>query len=181
MGFHYRIYNNTRPYFLTIKVIDSIPLFNDEENRSCVIDSLEFCQRVKGLRLNAWCLMPDTLYLIAIAEEGKDLPGIIRDLKNYTSKKLVRLIKQSPGPETEIILKKMKKAGAKNRKCIEYKVWEDGYFPDELFSTDYIVKKLEYIHMAPVKHNIVCRAWDYNYSSARTYLDMGGLLKVVKL
>jgi REP element-mobilizing transposase RayT len=180
MDFHYRVINNKSPHFITISVVDKIPLFKTEDYRDCVIRSLEFCQRVKTLKLHGWCLMPDKLYLIVTTGDNRKISDVIRDFKNFTNKIIIKRIKEVPSEENRELLKKFKKTGVKNRKNIEYKIWEDGYYPDELFSHDYIVKKLNYIHFEPVEHKIVCKMWEYDFSSAKNYMDQDGILEIVK-
>ena len=46
-------------------------------------------------------------------------------------------------------------------------------------SYDFYRQKLDYIHENPVRQEIVARAEDYLYSSARNYAGMDGLLKVI--
>ena len=58
MGFHYRIYNNEKPYFLTMTVIDWIDVFIRKNHKIAIVESLQYCQKNKGLEIFAWCLMP---------------------------------------------------------------------------------------------------------------------------
>lgn len=90
MGFQYRIYNNKRAHFLTLSVVDKIDVFIDDSYRSCIIESLKFCQEKKGLNIFGWCLMPNALYLIVKAAEGRDLLDIIRDFKTHTSRHILQ-------------------------------------------------------------------------------------------
>ena len=50
---------------------------------------------------------------------------------------------------------------------------------ENIYSYDFYRQKLDYIHQNPVRQEIVVRAEDYLYSSARNYAGLEGLLKVI--
>jgi REP element-mobilizing transposase RayT len=181
MGFHYRIYDNERPYFVTITVVDWIDVFIRKNHKIALIDALKFCQKNKGLEIFAWCLMPSHLHLIVRAEQGFQLSDIIRDFKRHTSKTLVQQIKAEPESRREWMLESFKKAALQHTKSGEYKFWQDGYHPVELYSAEFTRQKLNYIHNNPVEELLVQYPWDYIFSSARNYADMDNLLEVIRI
>ena len=61
-----------------------------------MIESLDFCQKQKGLEVFAWCVMTNHVHLIVRAKEGYLLQNILRDFKRHTSKKVVEAIKENP-------------------------------------------------------------------------------------
>ena len=63
----------------------------------------------------------------------------------------------------------------------EYKVWQDGYHPEEIIGVPFLYEKLEYIHANPVKEMIVKESWEYMFSSARNYAGLDGFVEVVVL
>jgi len=54
----------------------------------------------------------------------------------------------------------------------QFKVWEDGYNAKDVFSPDFLVQKMEYMHNNPLQPHwrLAERAEDYVWSSARFYL-----------
>ena len=96
MSFHYRIHDNSRPYFITITVVNWIDVFMRKIHNVTLIDSLKYCQEKKGLEIFAWCLMPSHLHLIVRAREGFILSDIVRDFKTFTSKKIIKQILDEP-------------------------------------------------------------------------------------
>jgi hypothetical protein len=62
-------------------------------------------------------------------------------------------------------------AGEKNTRhgVKDYQFWRQDNKPIELWSSDVIRQKLEYIHNNPVEAGIVDKAEEYLYSSARDY------------
>ena len=61
----YKIYNDQQPYFLTMTVVEWIPLFANPENVSVILDSLQFVQKERGVILYAYVIMEHHLHLIA--------------------------------------------------------------------------------------------------------------------
>ena len=63
----------------------------------------------------------------------------------------------------------------------QYKVWQNGYHAEHIFSNKFIKQKLEYIHHNPVKDKIVLAVEDYYFSSARNYAGLENELDVIQL
>ena len=49
---------------------------------------------------------------------------------------------------------------------------------EEIYTAEFLWQKVNYIHQNPVRAEIVARAEDYLYSSARNYAGEKGLLDV---
>ena len=57
-----------------------------------------------------------------------------------------------------------------------HKFWQDDNHAEEIFSEKFFEEKLNYIHNNPVRAGWVNKPEDYNYSIARDYLGIKGLL-----
>ncbi|MDP1746959.1 MAG: transposase [Bacteroidota bacterium] len=177
MGFHYKI-NEGKAHFVTMTVVDWIDVFTRKNHKMAMIESLKYCQQHKGLEIFAWCLMPSHLHLIIRAEGNNKLSDILRDLKKFTSKELIRLIQEEPESRREWMLDRFEFAGRYNPKIKNFKFWQDGNHPVELFSPLFIKQKLDYIHNNPVEEMFVAEPHEYLFSSARNYAEMSGLIDV---
>jgi putative transposase len=100
MGFKYQI-RTDGIYFLTFTVVDWIDVFTRPELVNVVIDSLRHCQKEKGLDIYAWCIMSSHVHLIASAGVNGDLSNIMRDMKKFTSKQIVKTIIDIPESRRE--------------------------------------------------------------------------------
>ncbi len=72
--------------------------------------------------------------------------NILRDFKKFTSKKIIESIKEEPESRREWILELFSKACKHLKREQEFKVWQDGYHAEELYSNKFIYQKLDYIH-----------------------------------
>ncbi len=181
MSERYKIQDNDKPYFMTITVVGWIDVFTRLGLKNIIVDSLNYCVKIKNLNIYAWCLMSNHLHLIAQAENPEKLNEIMRDFKTFTSKKIIQFIQSANESRKEWMLEYFSKACEHLARKQQYKVWQDGYHPEEVFSPSFLYQKLEYIHQNPVKDLIVANAEDYLYSSARNYADLDGLVEVVVL
>lgn len=68
-------------------------MFTRQECRDIIIGSFKYCQKNKGLIINAYVVMSSHIQLICRAEEGSEgLSDIIRDFKKFTSMRILDFI-----------------------------------------------------------------------------------------
>src|SRR5437867_8464666 len=89
----YAIRDQYSTHFLTFTVCGWIDLFTRKVYKDILIDSFKFCQREKGLILNAFVIMSNHLHLIARAQKNEfTLSDIIRDFKKHTHHTMMPII-----------------------------------------------------------------------------------------
>lgn len=103
---------------------------------------------------------------------------IIRDFKTFTSKQIIKIIKEEPESRREWMLNYFKEACENLKRNQKYKVWQTGFHAEEISTQKFLEQKLDYIHNNPVKERIVELPEDYLYSSARNYADLESLFEV---
>ena len=168
-------------YYLTLTVVDWIDVFTRPIYRHIIIDSLQYCQKEKGLEIWAWVLMSNHLHMVAKARDGYHLSDILRDFKKFTSKKITEAIQTEPESRREWMLNRFGYAARDNNKHKDFKFWQEGNEAKEIHTTYFLEQKIEYIHNNPVRVEIVDEAHHYKYSSAVDYADGIGLLKIEKV
>lgn len=181
MSDKYKINDNDKAYYLTMTTIGWIDIFTRKKQKLLIINSLKYCQKNKGLVIFAYCLMPSHLHIICKADEGYNLSDIIRDFKTYTSKQIIKQIKEEPESRREWMLELSSNACKHLKRNQKYKVWQDGNHAKEIFSMKFLYEKLNYVHQNPVVDLIVENTEDYLFSSARNYAGLDNYLDVVLL
>jgi putative transposase len=174
-----RIWDQQKAYFLTLTVVGWIDVFTKKSLKVTITNSLQFCQREKGLEVFGFCLMPSHLHLIARAGREFTLSDILRDFKKYTSKAVIKQILEEPDSRQDWILENFRKAGENLKGIKEYKFWQEGNHPEEISSNKFFDQKLEYIHNNPVEELFVERPEDYLFSSARNYAGLSNYLDII--
>lgn len=176
-------------YFTTSTVIDWMDVFTRPVYKHIITDSLKHCQASKGLEVYAWVLMTNHLHMIVgINGESSGKKGnvqisdILRDFKKYTSKSLVQAINDNEHESRKgWLMDRCCFRGANDSKVKNYKFWQDGSYIEPIHSYEFYKGKLNYIHMNPVRQDIVEKPEDYLYSSARNYCGREGLIDVIVL
>jgi REP element-mobilizing transposase RayT len=166
-------------YFVTDTVVDWVDIFSRPCYRHIIIDSLQHCQKQKGLIIYAWVLMTNHMHMIVGSSGINKVSDIMRDFKKFTSKEILRVL-QMDGTESrrEWMLNRFEYAGKNDKRIKNFRFWQEGNNAQDLYLNDYFNQKLNYIHQNPVKAEIVNRAEDYRYSSAIDYAGGKGLLDV---
>lgn len=181
----YKIPHAMKPYqihndhinFITCTLVDWVDLFTRPVYAEIIIDSLKFCQKNKGLKVHAYVIMPSHLHLMVSSEEQK-LSGIIRDFKQFTSKRIWKAIGLVPESRREWLSQLFKGAAQKNAKIKHAQIWLPGNHAKFCYSRPFTKQKLDYTHQNPVKARMVYQASHYVWFSAQDYAGSQGPLKV---
>ena len=167
-------------YFTTSTVIDWMDVFTRPAYKYIVVDSLKYCQEQKGLEIYAWVLMTNHLHMLVGTNGSQQIGDVLRDFKKFTSKNIVKSIEENEQESRkEWLLDRCWFRGTNDCKIKNYKFWQDGNYIEAIHSYDFYKEKLDYIHMNPVRQEIVARPEDYLYSSARNYCGMKGCIDVI--
>ena len=156
-------------YFISFATVYWIDVFTRLAYFDIIIESLDFCRKQKGMELYGYCIMPSHVHLIFRSSLG-DPSGLIRDLKGFTSRKILKTIEENPQESRrEWLLWMFEKAGKKNSNVTFRQFWQQNNQPIEIWSLKVFEQKLNYIHQNPVEEGFVTDPIDWKYSSARNY------------
>ena len=166
-------------YFVTDTVVDWIDIFSRPCYRHIIIESLEHCQKQKGLIIYAWVLMTNHMHMIVGSAGINKVSDIMRDFKKFTSKEILRTLQiDAVESRREWMLNRFEYGGKNDTKIKNFRFWQEGNDAQVIYLNDYFNQKLNYIHENPVKAEYVNRAEDYRYSSAIDYAGGKGLLEI---
>lgn len=178
----YKIYNHQDIYFITFSVVEWVDALSRPYYKGILIDSLRYCQQHKGFIIYAYVIMNNHVHLIASAAEGHNLSDILRDLKKFTSKRIIATIEENAQESRKRwMLWLFRSNGQRNSNNEIYQFWQQDNHPICLDSALLIEQRLNYLHNNPVAEEIVEEAEHYVYSSARDYAGIKGLLDIVLL
>jgi putative transposase len=182
MSRKYKIRDQEKLYFVTFTIVEWIDLFTRRIYRDILLDSLRYCQQNKGLDLCAYCIMSSHAHFIIGRNGEQPLEGIIRDIKKFTSVKIIEEIQINPKESRkDFLLWHFGKAGRFNPNNQNFQVWKQHSHPIELNTNDKLSRCLNYIHQNPVEAGIVLSPEEYLYSSAANYAGLPDRLMEVIL
>jgi REP element-mobilizing transposase RayT len=174
----YKFHQPDQLYFISFAVVGWLDVFIRNEYRDILLESWKYCIRHKGLEIYGWCIMTSHVHLI-IGSHMEPMSNIIRDMKKYTSGRLIRSIQENPRESRrEWMLSFFRQAGEQNSQNKIYQFWQQDNHPVVLISIAVAYQKLEYIHANPVRAWFVEYASAYAYSSAKNYSGGKGIIDI---
>jgi len=173
----YRIRDDWPVYFVTFSVVEWLPVFVTESACRIVTDSLTFCHRNKGLRINAWVIMPTHLHAIVFDAEGqgKQLAQSITDFRKFTGRQLSDYCQRHTPPCFTATLR----AAAGNDRQRQF--WQPTRHPETVETERFWRQKFDYLHENSCRKGLVHRAGDWRFSSAGYYFSDGAVESDVPL
>ena len=156
-------------YFVTFTVVEWVDIFTHSRYVDIVINSLKHCIEEKGLQLHAYVVVSNHLHLIISRNGTSSLSDIVRDFKKFTASQIINSIQEEPESRRNWLLWIFSSAGKRNPNNTSYQLWQQESHTEELFTNEFMMQKLNYLHENPVRANVVYKAEDYKYSSAAAY------------
>ena len=126
--------------------------------------------------------MTNHVHLIISSDTNK-LEHIVRDIKKFTSKKIIKAIEENTQESRKAwMLNIFSFTGKHNNNNKDFQFWLQDYHTIELNSNEKIKQRLNYLHENPLRSGLVWEPWHYKYSSAIDYYtNEHGLLKIEHL
>ncbi len=168
----YKVIEDECPHFFTCTVVNWISVFTNRDIVQIILDSLNYLQTQKRLKLYGYVIMENHLHLIA---SGNDLAQEIGHFKSFTARKIIDYLKEN---NINAMLKQLQFHKLKYKKDRTYQFWQEGSHPVLIQYERMMLQKLEYMHYNPVKRGYVDEPIHWRYSSARNYAEQKGLLDV---
>lgn len=147
-----RCYIPNTDIFITVVTYNRNPLFKYKKNIGLFFETLNNVQRIYSFEIYANVLLPDHFHwILRLAESNENFLNIIHSFKrNFTLN--------------------YKKANQIN---IHLAIWQKRFWDHVIRDEEDLKNHLDYIHWNPVKHNLVSRPNQYEYSSYSRFVDEG--------
>ncbi|MDM1064645.1 transposase [Myroides odoratimimus] len=181
MSRKYKTLELDKAYFITVTTVGWVDVFTRLNQKYVILDALRYCQKNKGLEIYACVLMHSHLHMFCRSNGKLTIAEIMRDFKKFTSKKIIETINEELESRREWLLGYFEQSCVYLKRNQQYKVWQDGYHAEEIYSNKFIRQKINYIHQNPVEEKIVVKAEDYYFSSARNYNGLENELDIVEV
>jgi putative transposase len=163
----YRFHSEAAVYFVTFSVVQWLPVFVFEESCKIVTDSFNFCHHRKGLRINAYVVMPTHLHAILFHESFRAdlLIQVVTDFRKFTGRQLSDLCDRKL---PQCFAKTLKSEAGDDR---ERKFWQTSRHPVAIENEPFWRTKFDYLHLNPCRKGLVHRAVDWRFSSASHWIE----------
>lgn len=179
MSRNYKFRAQESRYFISFATVHWIDVFVRPQYKDILVDSINYCIKNKGLIVYGWVIMTSHVHMIIGTKQDK-MQDIVRDLKKYTSKEIIKAIRENPRESRkDWMLWMFERAGKKNGNNKNIQFWQQNNNPIELSDNKILDQKLNYLHNNPVEEGFVVECHEYKYSSAIDYADGTGLIDIV--
>jgi REP element-mobilizing transposase RayT len=148
--------------FVTTVARNRLPVFRSDALKSLACHALDEARRSGGFALFAYVIMPQHLH--ALADGTLKASEILRYVNGILSHRVIDFLKEG-GFATS--LEKLR--GAPKGRGHEYSLVDHHSNALPVFSEEFFMRKVNYIHLNPVRAGLVARAEDYRWSSARQW------------
>ncbi|MCI0397527.1 MAG: hypothetical protein L0332_23145 [Chloroflexi bacterium] len=162
----YRIHSDAALYYLTFSVVHWLPVLIAEESCLIITESLNFCHENKGLRINAFVIMPTHLHLIVFDADfdAQRLTRTLADMRKYTGRRLADYCEQRmPAVFNQIFQ-------GTERTDRERQFWQQSRHPVTIATESFWQTKVNYLHDNPRRKGLVREATHWRFSSAAYWL-----------
>ena len=134
-----------------------------------VAENFNSCHSRKGLRINAYVIMPTHLHAIVFHEsfQAQALEKVLTDFRKFTGRQLADYCRQHlPRSFTEVF---EQRAGDDR----ERRFWQPTRHPVQLETEPFWQAKFDYLHANPCRKGLVIQPEYWRFSSARYWLHGG--------
>ena len=165
----YQIIEGHDLYFVTLTIVEWLPVFISEDACSIVTNSLNFCHNQKHLRINAYVIMPSHVHAILFDEafDSGRLQRTLADFRKFTGRQLTEYCDSNL---PACFVETLRSAAGKDRR---HRFWQGGVHPEAIHTRAFWRQKLDYIHDNPCQKGMVREAPHWRFSSAAYWLDEG--------
>ncbi len=155
-------------YFISTCAVKHAHVFRRDDMKRILVDSLNMGRILGQYDLFAFVIMPNHIHFIIQCKNDRTLGDVVGSFKRTTSGLILR---QYEAEEEQKMLAFFSAAVKEGRKE-EHAVWENEYWPENIYSSRFLYQKMEYIHNNPTQPHwqLVDRPEQYPWSSARFYL-----------
>lgn len=155
-------------YFVTTRAVQRAHMFRRALIKRILIDSLNTGRILGQYAPFAFVIMPNHIHLILQCLNDCTPGEIVREFKKATANLIVRQYEAEGNAQVLEFPAAAVQPGRKE----QYTVWEHEYQAKNVFSSDFLRQKIEYIHKNPIQPHwqLAERPEEYPWSSARFYL-----------
>ena len=158
----FQLSRDSQALYITIVAKDRLPVFQTDAIKLVACKALDEARKSGGFLLFAYVIMPDHLHLLT--DQPKTSADVLRCVKGITGRREIDFLKEH---HYQSSLAKLRHEEWKRKH--RYSLWQQEKNVFSIFSEGIFMRKVNYIHLNPVRAQLVDRAIDYHWSSARTW------------
>jgi putative transposase len=158
----FTISKDTQALYITAVAKDRLPVFQKDEMKTITCNAIDEARNSCGFLLFAYVIMPDHLHLLT---DSPKLPSeVLRFIKGIVSRRVIDYLKEKGHDASLQKLRHEEQAHG-----YRYSLWQHESNVFQIFSETVLMQKVNYIHLNPVRAELVEDMLAYRWSSARCW------------
>ena len=153
------------PQFYTATILNWKKLLKPEKYKMIIVESLQYLVQEKRVVLFGYVLMDNHIHLVWSPTKLYSLKHTQLSFMKFTAQKIKR--------DLEINHPKVLDMFRVDLKDRTYQFWQRNPLCVDLYDSNIIIEKLNYIHNNPVKADFCKETLDYKFSPAKFYKELG--------
>lgn len=161
----FQVSRDSQALYLTVVAKDRLPGFQTDVIKRITCKAIDEARLTGNFLLFAYVIMLDHLHLLT--DCPKTSADVLRCVKGLIGRRVIDYLKDR---NYQSSLKKLRHQEWKRKHT--YSLWQQEKNVFSIFSESVFMQKVNYIHNNPVRAEMVDRAIDYHWSSARIWRHM---------
>lgn len=158
----FKISRDTPAYFLTSVTHDRLPIFQTDKLRTVLCRAMDEARRSGGFKIFAYVIMPDHSHVIT--DSKREIKDVLRFLNGISARRVIDHLKENGHYSS---LDKLRIAARSDEQ--NYSVYQHHPNAMRITGEHAFMQKVGYIHLNPVKEQLVEHPNEFLYSSARLW------------
>ena len=158
----FQISRTTPVYYLTSVAHNRLPIFRTDKVKEVVCKALDEARKSAGFLIFAYVVMWDHLHLLT--DNAKSTSDTLRYANGIIAKRVIDYLKEN---DFESCLAKLR-VQVRDREH-KHSVFQHHPNAFEIYGEDKMMEKVNYIHLNPVRAELVKIPDDYRFSSSRQW------------
>ena len=156
------------PVFITTTITNHISVFQINELAIACMKLLEETRKKYNIKAYCYCLMPNHIHMIVQSRKKGDISNFIREWKSFSARLIITFAKERSSALLNAFSDSAIKYGMKEEQ--DHQIWMPRFDDLQLRSPEVTRIKVNYIHMNPIRKNMIESPEQYSYSSAGWYM-----------
>ena len=151
-------------HYVTTVTFKRVPVFRNDYACQLFVDSLAVTKSHCTFKLIGYVIMPDHIHLI-LNPLGRSISEVMRRLKSSSARRVVDWLRQDRFATS---LQNLALDNPQSRSHT-HALWQKGFSAIDLWSPRFILQKLSYIHLNPIRAGLCNHPADWKWSSYSAY------------
>jgi len=151
-------------HYVTAVTFKRGPVFSNDYACELLVESLSETRKHCESKLIGYVIMPDHIHLI-LNPLAKSISAVIRRLKSSSARQVLDWLRRDGH---QLSLKKLALDAPQSRSHT-HALWQKGFSAIDLWSPRFILQKLSYIHLNPIRAGLCKYPAEWKWSSYSAY------------